>query len=700
MSSRPVGPSGVREPHRIRIGVDVGGTFTDLFMLDEETGATFHHKLPSTPQQPDIAPLKGLAELLAKAGAAGSDVTFIGLGTTVATNALLERKGAATGLITTEGFRDLLEIARQKRPDTFNLHVSKPEPLVPRQLRREAHERVAYDGTVVIPLDRDKLAGEIDSLRRSGVASIAICFLHSYANPAHEQAAAALVRERWPESYVAVSSEVLPEFREYERLSSTVVNAYLMPLMRDYFARFERAVAALGMPRQPFIMSSGGGVVSPALAGERPIDTLFSGPSGGVSGALHVATLAGVRNIITFDMGGTSTEACLIKDGVPQVSYSRVINGLPIRAAALDVHTVGAGGSSIAGVDAGGLLRVGPQSAGSTPGPACYALGGEAPTVTDANVVLGRLNPEYLLGGALRIDASRSHQAIAEQVAGPKGLTLTEAASAILLIATANMAQAVRFVSVERGMDPQDFTLVAFGGAGPLHAAFVAKELGVGGVLVPASPGVLCAMGVLAKNLQMDFSQTRLTRDDGSGICVDVQEVYDELEARAYAAFERNGDDATRVMIERIADARYVGQNHELTISAPTGRVTGATLGLIRERFNAVHQEMYGYAAVDKVMELVTFRLRAWIPMSQLKLAQVELPRRPNGLTPVVTRSVYFEEAGGFVDCPVYERGAFRPDDVLQGPAIIEQMDATTVVPPGLSATVDVHLNLLLTHAR
>jgi N-methylhydantoinase A len=689
----------VSRPKRFRIGLDVGGTFTDLFMRDEESGAIFHHKLASTPQQPDIAPLRGIEELLAKAGAAGRDVTFIGLGTTVATNALLERKGARTALVTTEGFRDLLEIARQKRPDTFDLHISKPEPLVPRHLRREVRERVAYDGEVLIPLERKELSAEIEALRDAGAQSVAICFLHAYANPAHEQVAAQVVRSRWPEAYVAISSEVLPEFREYERLSSTVVNAYLMPIMRDYFMRFEQQVSELGIPRRPFIMSSGGGVVSAGRAGGRPIDTLFSGPSGGVSGAIHVARRAGVNNIITFDMGGTSTEACLIKGGTPQISYSRIINGLPIRAPALDVHTVGAGGSSVAMVDAGGLLRVGPRSAGSTPGPACYALGGEEATVTDANVVLGRLNPEYLLGGALPIDAAKSHVAIADKVAGPKRLSVIDAASSILLIATANMAEAVRFVSIERGMDPRDFVLVAFGGAGPLHAAFVARVLGVGGVLVPHSPGVLCAMGVLAKDMQMDFSQTRLLREDTSKPCEDVQALYAELELRARSAFEHNGEDPSKILTERVADARYVGQNHELTIAVPPGAITPAALGLIKDRFNAAHMEMYGYAAPEKKMELVTMRLRAWIPIDKLDFARIERPDRQAPLAPANVRQVYFEEAGGFVACPVFQRHDLRPGDRFSGPAVIEQMDATTVVPPDFCAAVDHTLNLFLTQS-
>lgn len=684
------------KPRSLRIGLDVGGTFTDLFMRDEVSGAMFHHKLPSTPHQPDIAPLEGIRALLGKANAAGSDIVFIGLGTTVATNALLERKGAPTGLITTTGFRDLLEIARQKRPDTFNLHISKPEPLIPRHLRREARERVAHDGEVLVPLERDALATEIDALRRAGATSVAICFLNAYANPAHEREAARIVHSLWPEAYVSVSSEVLPEFREYERLSSTVVNAYLTPIMCTYFARFERQVGKLGIACRPLIMSSGGGVVSPAVAGERPIDTLFSGPSGGVSGAIHVATVAGLRNIITFDMGGTSTEVCLIKDRAPQISYSRIINGLPIRAAALDVHTVGAGGSSIAAVDAGGLLRVGPRSAGSTPGPACYGLGGTDPTVTDANVVLGRLNPDYLLGGALPIDAAKSHAAIAEKVADPKGLSVTVAASSVLLIATANMAEAVRFVSVERGMDPCDFVLVAFGGAGPLHAAFVAKELGISAVLVPYSPGVLCAMGVLTKDMQMDFSQTRLLREDAANLEDEVQMLYSNLEQRARAAFGRNSDDPSSVCMERAADVRYVGQNHELTVCVPQGVISTAALDAVKQRFNEAHHEMYGYAAADREIELVTVRLKAWIPIEKANLARTELTAREKPLAASDVRRVYFEETDGYVDCCVYKRHDLRAGDRISGPAVVEQMDATTVVPPGFIAAVDDALNLFL----
>jgi len=684
---------------RYRIGIDVGGTFTDLFLLDEESGALARHKLPSTPGDPHLAPLNGVREILEMAAATGAQVAFVGLGTTVATNALLERKGAVTGLITTAGFRDLLEIARQKRPHTFDLYGNKPTALVPRRLRHEVTERVLADGSVLKPLDRNELQTVIDKLTGAGVESIAICFLNSYANPENEETAAALVRERWPDGHVAVSAEVLPEFREYERLSSTVVNAYLMPATRDYFKRFEENIASLGIKAQPFIMNSGGGVITPAVAAQRPLDTLFSGPSGGVSGAVYVSMAAGHPDIITFDMGGTSTDVCLVRDGKPQLSHSRVINGFPLKAPAVDVHTVGAGGSSIATVDAGGMLRVGPHSAGSKPGPACYGRGGTQPTVTDANVVLGRLNPKYLLAGALKIDASQSRAAIESEVAQKKSIGLIEAAASMLAIADTNMAQALRFVSVERGLDPRDFVLVAFGGAGPLHAASVARELGVAGVLIPYSPGVLCAMGVLTKDMQMDFSRTRIVAEAAKDSVATVGTVYSELEQKAREEFKRCGGDA-EVMLERTVDMRYTGQNHELSVEAPAGEIDAAALATMKETFHRAHEQLYGYRSPEYAVEFVTYRVKGLRPIRKHDLARVPVTQRGGALAPTARRQVFFDAAVGFVACPIYDRAQLVPGDQITGPAIIEQMDTTTVIPPAFSARVDAALNLLMTTAE
>lgn len=683
----------------LRIGIDVGGTFTDLFLVDEATGETFRHKLSSTPDDPSWAPIRGIAELLDTAGRLPRDVRFVGLGTTVATNALLERKVSETGLVTTAGFRDLLEIGRQTRPHVYDLFAQRPEPLVSRERRLEVRERIDADGTVLLPLADEDVERAVERLRALGCRSVAICFLNSYVNPAHERRAAEIVRASWPEAAVAISHELLPEFREYERLSSTVTNASLMPVMRRYLARFSDEVRTLGIPEAPFVMSSGGGVFTPDLAAERPIDTLFSGPSGGVSGALHVGHLAGERGLVTFDMGGTSTDVCLVRDGRPEVTPTRSVGGLPIKSMAVDIHTVGAGGSSVAWVDAGGLLRVGPLSAGADPGPACYGIGGDRPTVTDANVALGRLNQEHLLAGALRIDAARAAEAIDRVVARPKGMSVNEAAAAILAVSNTNIAQAIRFVSVQRGLDPADFVLVAFGGAGPLHAAEVARELGMT-VLIPPSPGVLCAMGVLTKDVQLDLSQTRILRLTEPDAAATLDELYMALNRRARATFADNGIDTAALVVERSVDARYVGQNFELSVPLPSEAVGGDLLAAARSGFDRAHARVYGYDQPDKDVELVTFRAKAVLKTPVPVLRSPEARRRKGPLTPMSGRDTWFEspglEQGRFIPCPVYEREQLLPGDVLYGPAIVEQMDTTTLLPPDFVARVDEHENLRL----
>jgi len=686
-------------PATLRVGIDVGGTFTDLFLLDEATGDVVRHKLSSTPDDPYKAPIQGLMEILEKAGRTANDLRFVGLGTTVATNALLERKGARTGLLTTRGFRDLLEIGRQNRPDVYDLFKGRPEPIVTRDFRIEADERVAGDGAVIRALDQDGVRRAIAQLHAMGCSSVAICFLNAYANPDHEKTAASILRDVWPEAAVTVSHELLPEFREYERLSSTVVNAYLMPVMKRYLTRFSEEVANLGAPEPPFVMSSGGGVVSPALAAERPIDTLLSGPSGGVSGAQYFAAAAGEQNLVTFDMGGTSTDVSMVRDGRPEVTHTRSINGLPLKSTAVDIHTVGAGGSSIAWIDAGGMLRVGPHSAGANPGPACYGIGGEEPTVTDANVVLGRLNPEYLLGGALRIDKARAADAIERVVARARSMSIEDAAAAILAVSNANIARAIRFVSVQRGLDPRDFVLVAFGGAGPLHAAAVAEDLEMA-VLVPESPGVLCATGVLAKDIQIDLSRTSLIRQGEAGAAEALSEIFEQLESRATETFRANGLAIENVTIERTVDARYAGQNFELRVPLLPSDLGARAMEAIKAGFDSAHEQFYGYRQAGQPVECVTCRLRAALPAPRPELARQPEASRAGPLAPRSERKVFFESIGGFVDCPVYARSDLAPGDVLTGPAIVEQMDTTTVLPPGFTARVDVAFNLRLARGR
>ena len=678
------------------IGIDVGGTFTDLFMVDDHSGDTFRHKLSSTPDDPHEAPIRGIREILEKAGRKPQDVRFVGLGTTVATNALLERKGATTGLITTRGFRDLLEICRQTRPHVYDLTQHRPRPLVPRRLRLEIDERVAGDGSVVRPIDLTDVNRAAARLQSEGVTSVAVCFLNAYANPQHERQAVARLREIWPQVTVSASEELLPEFREYERLSSTVINAYLMPVMRGYLLQFQKEVQALGLPAEPVVMSSGGGVFSPELASERPIDTLLSGPSGGISGAVHIAQMIDRANIITFDMGGTSTDVSLVADGNVEISNSRIIDGLPIKSTAVDVHTVGAGGSSLAWLDGGGLLRVGPQSAGAKPGPACYGIGGVHPTITDANVVLERLSQDHLLGGALRIDAGRSAEAIERDIAAPKGISVIEAATAMLAISNTNIAQAIRFVSVQRGLDPADFLLIAFGGAGPLHAADIARDLGMD-VLVPVSPGVLCAMGILTKDAQIDVSQTRILRQTATGFDEMMANVFAELERRAMKIIQRGRLSSARVTFDCAVEARYVGQNFELSIPVEMdahGQIAGDAL---RARFDATHRRFYGYDQPAQEMELVTFRLRASMPGPRVDLATHSSGHRRGLLKPTGRRRVAFEVAETRIDCSIFDRAQLVPGDEIDGPAIIEQMDTTTLLPPDFHAEVDPVGNLRLT---
>jgi N-methylhydantoinase A len=677
----------------VRVGIDVGGTFTDLVLLDASTGVTVLHKLPSTPGSPHAAPIRGLAELLAKTGIDPARIDFVGLGTTVATNALLERKGARTGLITTRGFRDVLEIGRQRRPDVYDLFRAKPFPLVSRERRLEVDERVAGDGSVICEIDLSSVLSAVAELRALGIESVALCFLNAYANPLHEQKAAALLREHWPESALSISHELAPEFREYERLSTTVINAYLMPVMSGYLSRFAREVRELRIPNPPVVMSSGGGVFSPALAARRPVDTLYSGPSGGVSGAACVASLAGHANLITFDMGGTSTDVCTVRDGRPDDAYLRTIDGLPLKTPAIDIHTVGSGGGSIAWIDAGGLLRVGPRSAGADPGPACFMRGGTEPTVTDADVVLGRLNQASLLGGTLEIDPALSRKAIETRLARPRGTDSREAAAAVLAVSNSNIAQAIRYVSVERGLDPADFILVAFGGAGPLHAAEVAQELGMD-VLVPPAPGVLCAMGVLTKDMQVDVSQTCIVRDSSPELDARIRSAFEALERRALASFHEGGVETAALAVERIIDIRYVGQNFELPVAVVPAAGWNDTGARVRAAFEACHERFYGYRKRDAELELVTFRIKASVPAARPNLAPASHPPRRVTLAPAASRDVYFESAGGFVRCPVFDRSALRAGDRLVGPAIVEQMDTTTVIPPGSSAAVDDYLNL------
>jgi N-methylhydantoinase A len=572
-----------------RIGVDSGGTFTDICLFDEEGGHIAVWKVSSTPADPSHAVAAGVGEALAQVAARASDVSYFGHGTTVATNALIQHRGAATGLITSDGFRDLLEIGRQKRPHLYDLQADKPPVLVERRLRREVPERLRHDGHVETALDTAAVREAVRALRDAGVEAIAVCFLYSFLDTAHEAAARRIVSEEFPEAFVCTSHEVAPEFREFERLSTTVVNAYLGPIMALYIRGVTDRLAALGVTATPYLTQSNGGVIGLDTAARLPVRTVLSGPNTGVVGAQVTARLAGAQDIITFDMGGTSTDVALMQGSEARLAREAVVHGYPIKAPMLDIHTVGAGGGSIALVDTGGLLKVGPHSAGADPGPACYDRGSEEPTVTDANVVLQTVNPTHLLGGRMNIRQDLARTAI-DRLAASLGMDALATAEGIIAVVTANMARAIRVISVQRGHDPRDYTLVAFGGAGPLHAARLAAELDIGRVLVPRSPGILCAMGLLLADLRADFAATRLMTLS-SAVIPDVAVIVAELRGRCAVWFADAGIAANAQRIGLSVDMRYAGQNYELSVPLPLGPVTPTMIDELGVSFAAAHPQ-------------------------------------------------------------------------------------------------------------
>ena len=677
-----------------RIGVDSGGTFTDVCLFEVESGRVEVWKVPSTPDDPSRGIAQGIEEGIRRVGAAPGDVGYFGHGTTVATNALIQHRGVKTGLITTDGFRDLLEIGRQKRPDLYDLQIDKPEILVTRDLRLEVPERVHHDGTVEIPLDEAAVRAAVRRLKAEGVKAVAVCFLYGFVRSAHEEAAMRIVAEEFPEAFACASHEVAPEFREYERLSTAVVNAYLGPVMQGYIKRLGERVRALGVTATPHLTQSNGGVIGFDAAARLPVRTVLSGPSTGVVGAQAIGKLAGIGNLITFDMGGTSTDVALLANGECSVASEAVVHGYPIKAPMLDIHTVGAGGGSIAHVDSGGLLKVGPRSAGANPGPVCYGLGNGEPTVTDANVVLHTLNPEYLLGGRMKVDQELAKAAIG-RLAERLGMDVMATAQGILSVVTANMAKAIRVISVQRGHDPRDYTLVAFGGAGPVHAARLARELDISRILVPRNPGILCAMGLLLTDLRADFASTRLTTLDGSAIPA-MAAAFATLQAQADHWFAEEEIPAAARKTARTVDMRYAGQNYELPVALPEGEITQASLDALGEGFAAAHRRMYGFIAEEEPVQLVTFRVEAAGVVEKASFK----PRADAGPdasgAQIGTREVWLPEAGGFVTCPVYDREKLDCGNRIEGPAIVEQMDATTVILPGMTGIVEPYMNLIL----
>ena len=692
-----------------RLGIDIGGTFTDATLIDETTGDVHVGKVPSTPADPSVGFLEAVGRMLHQAGLAPEDVAYVVHGTTVATNSIIEGKVARTGFITTDGFRDMLEIARQTRPTLYDLQFEKPPPLVPRYLCFGIPERLDARGNVLIPLDEAAVRRTAEQLRQEGVESIAVCFLHSYVNPVHERRVGEILQLAFPEALVSLSSEVAPEFREYYRASTTVINACIRPVVARYLQSIEARLREQGMTAELLMMQSSGGVFTFGVASEKPVFMVESGPAAGVIAAAYLGNALGHRDVISFDMGGTTAKVGLIRDGRPQVTKDYEVgtaagagvgaargSGYPIRTPVIDLVEIGAGGGSIAWVDSGGVLRVGPQSAGADPGPVAYGKGGSEPTITDANLVLGRLNPDYFLGGEMQLDVEAARRAIEEKCADPLGLEVAVAAHGIVEIANAAMMNALRLISVQRGYDPRDFVLMAFGGAGPVHANRLAAENEIPLTVIPMSPGVTCAMGLLVTDLKHDYSVTLIRRVD----LVDpaeVEDAYLQMQAQGRETLAREGMATEEMTFLRQVDMRYVGQSYELTVLLPDGRLTSTTIARVLDQFHREHDRAYGYAAPSEPVEFVNLRLTAIGKIAKPRLREVEQVNDDAALAQKATRRVYFAEASGYVDCPIYDRYRLGAGCVVEGPAVVEEIDSTTVIHPGYQAQVDTFGNLILT---
>jgi N-methylhydantoinase A len=688
----------------VRIGVDIGGTFTDL-VLSRGDQTLFVNKTSSTPRDPGEAVITGLREILSRLEIDTTEVREIVHGTTVGSNTILQRTGARTALLTTKGFRDVLEIGRIRTPDMFNLAWEKPEPLVSRRHRYEVAERIAADGSVITPLDLDEVTAVAHTMAAEGIESVAVCFLNSYINPAHEAEAAKVIREALPNVRVTASHEVLPEIKEYERTSTTVVNAYLLPEMQTYIDRLRGRISELGIHAPLQVVASNGGMMGAEVAARMPVFAVASGPAGGVTGAASLATSFNYGDLIIFDMGGTTAKASIVEGGQPTLvteyefrdgisSPSRFIKGggYMLKVPAVDIAEVGAGGGSLAAIDAGGLLTVGPASAGADPGPACYGRGNDRPTVTDANMCLGYLNPEALAGGSLKVHRDQAVDAIRKHIAEPLKLSVEEAAHGVRQIANVSMARAIRSVTVERGRDPRDMTIIAFGGGGPLHAVDVARILGVKRVIAPVMSGVFSAAGMLTADVEHNFVRSALRRL-GDATPQWLSTLQEELAHEGRETLAEEGYHGDRAELRFALDLRYIGQSSELTIPIDESLAESGKFADLAERFYAEYNATYGYVT-DEPIEIAALRLTAIgkAPRLEFRSATVDTAAT-RGLSG--TRLVSFERGQPATPTRLIARGDVT-SEVQAGPAVIESYDTTIVVPPGATFSADEIGNIVI----
>jgi N-methylhydantoinase A len=677
----------------LTLGVDVGGTFTDLLLFNQQTGHQVRTKTPSTPADPSLGVLAGIDKICRAAQISAAQITHIMHGTTVATNAVLEGKGARVGLITTEGFKQILHLARSWTPGPLAgwIIMEKPDPPAAIEYTREAKERIDTHGTIVTPLDEAALRDALHDLVGQGIEALTISLINSYTNQIHEKRIKAIAQELFPDLPVTTSSEVLPEFREYERALTAVMNSYVRPTVSTYLRNFAAQLTDHGLHAEVNILRSDAGLMTLRMAQERPVYAVMSGPAGGVAGALFTATKAGFDNILTLDMGGTSTDVALCQDGTQTIARETTLGYFPIKVPSVDVRSIGAGGGSIAHVpEITNALRVGPQSAGAEPGPACYGQGGTQPTVTDANVVLGHLPPR-LLGGEMRLDEDAARAAV-ESVGRKLGLDVYRAAQGIVDIVNENMHGALRLVSVQRGYDPRDFALVAFGGAGPLHANAVASLIGAFPVLIPPAPGVLCATGEVCCDYREEFARTVLRTLDQLP-ATEVELLLQELGTEAAGWLEREGIPRSQQEIFYNADMRYFRQGYELPIAMTLGDLQTHGTEILADRFHALHEQLYHFR-LDAACEIVNLRAVALGKGARLSLTAADLDGPSAAHAQTDEHRIYFD--GDFLPTPIYDRAKLRPGNQLVGPAIVTEMDSTTVVLPHCTAEVDRYANILI----
>ncbi|MGQ4874488.1 MAG: hydantoinase/oxoprolinase family protein [Promethearchaeia archaeon] len=673
-----------------RVGIDVGGTFTDITILNENTGEIIVNKTPTIPKDQSLSVFNVLNSIKEKDFF--KNIVYIIHGTTVATNALLERKGAKTAFITTKGFKDLLYIQRQTRPHMYDFWAKKPEPVVPRYLTFEINERTLYTGEIERELDENEVKMTIEKIKEHKIESIAVCFLHSYANPHNELKLYEIAKKELPNVHISLSSEILPEYREYERASTVSINAYLAPTIEKYLKKLELRKAQLGIKPEIHIMQSNGGIISAKQAWEQSVRTIFSGPAGGALLGTYISKQLGIDKIITLDMGGTSTDLCLIIK-TPRIVNEAEIDGFPIRIPMIDIHTIGAGGGSIAWIDKGGILQVGPHSAGSYPGPVCYQRGGKEPTSTDANLVLGRINPDYFLGGEMKINKNLAIMSIKERISSYFKIDVLTASNAILDIINSNMIRGIKVISVEKGLDPGEFALVAFGGAGPLHAASLARELKIKKIIIPPNPANASALGFLLADIRVDYVNTYI-KNQKNLTPNEINQIFNKLKNKAIETLKKEGFNEQEILIFKSIDMRYTGQSFELNVPINIDIVNREDFDFIANQFEEIHENTYGYRMENEEIIFVNFRLNAIGKMPEFKIKPLKLEDSNPIHALKGKREVFFENQT--ILCNIYQREKLKAGNEIEGPAVIEEYASTTIIPEFSIAKIDKFKNIIL----